>query len=178
MEPLLGGRRRMDRVLDPAFITDVRELSGEDLRSRRAMAIAEGEDLSYIRRMLQGRRDMLEAELERRGSGEARPLYVQLSDQDSPGRSSRHQRMSVPPERVGEHGRQAEALLARTGLVDIEAATDAELQDAVTRLAAEERGVSQVRAAVHEVVDDLTQELGRRYREGELGPETALQLPD
>ena len=62
--------------------------------------------------------------------------------------------------------------------MDLECATTDELAGAVERLRAEERGVSQVRAAVQEVVDQLSTELTGRYARGELSPDSALRLPN
>ena len=56
--PMAGGRRRVDRVLDPEFVAD---LAGTDLRTlsaKRLDAEQEEVDLSYVRRLIQGRVDI------------------------------------------------------------------------------------------------------------------------
>ena len=50
-----GGQRRIDRVLDPRFTDGVERLDLAELRSRREEAEAEEADVSYLRRLLQGR---------------------------------------------------------------------------------------------------------------------------
>ena len=61
VEVVRGGQRRIDRVLDPRFVAGVGRLDLAELRSRREEA-----DVSFLRRLLQGRLDILRAELVRR----------------------------------------------------------------------------------------------------------------
>jgi hypothetical protein len=61
--------RRIDRVRDPAFVEGLGDLSLDDLRERRDECMAEREYLSLLRRLLQGRAEILQAELEGRGEG-------------------------------------------------------------------------------------------------------------
>ena len=69
VEVVPGGQRRIDRVLDPRFTDGVERLDLAELRSRREEAEAEEADVSYLRRLLQDRLDILRAELERRSAG-------------------------------------------------------------------------------------------------------------
>jgi hypothetical protein len=57
-----GGHRRIDRVLDLSFTEEVERLGLPELRARREDAEAEEADVSYLRRLLQGRLDILRAE--------------------------------------------------------------------------------------------------------------------
>src|SRR6266511_4767593 len=84
-----GGQRRIDRVLDPGFIAESGSLELSELRARRDEAEAEEADISYLRRLLQGRLDILRAELVRRSQGGDRDvasllagLPAILSDED------------------------------------------------------------------------------------------------
>jgi hypothetical protein len=61
VEVVPGGQRRIDRVLDPRFTDRVDQLGLAELRARREEA-----EVSYLRRLLQGRLDILRAELARR----------------------------------------------------------------------------------------------------------------
>ena len=65
-QPQDGGRRPIDRVLAPGYPDDLSELSPEELRDRRHEAEQEEVDLSYARRLLQGRLDLLRSEQDRR----------------------------------------------------------------------------------------------------------------
>jgi len=175
-EYLAGGRRRIDRVLDPDFVDGIREMPLEELRSRRAEADQEGVDLSYARRLLQGRIDILRAEQQRRrGAG---PLATMprsdaaivaalgriLADPPSEGRPlSQGRHALATPTRVGEHRREAERAVADVGGSDLDSFSDAELDTAIDQLAAIEARVSRSRRSVHAVIDSLTDEVARRY---------------
>ena len=68
-EPYPNGRRRIDKVLSEGYADNLADLDLDELRSRRREAEQEEADLSYVRRMLQGRMDILRAELSRRAGG-------------------------------------------------------------------------------------------------------------
>ena len=69
-EFVAGGRRRIDRVLAPLFLERLPDLTLDEVRCRRVDADQEEVDLSYARRLLQGRIDILRAEqVARRGGG-------------------------------------------------------------------------------------------------------------
>jgi len=175
-EFMAGGRRRIDRVLDPSFVDGIRELTLDELRRRRAEADQEGVDLSYARRLLQGRIDILRAEQQRRkGTG---PLAAMpgndaaivaalghiLADPPSEGRPLSQGRHALSmPTRVGEHRREAERAVADVGGSDLAAFSDVELDAAIEQLAAIETRVSRSRRSVHAVIDTLTDEVARRY---------------
>jgi hypothetical protein len=175
-EFMAGGRRRIDRVLDPDFVEGIRDLPLEELRQRRADADQEGVDLSYARRLLQGRIDILRAEQQRRrGDG---PLAAMprtdasivaalghiLADPPTEGRPvSQGRHALATPTRVGEHRREAEAAVADVGGSDLDALDDERLADAIGRLVEIETRVSRSRRSVHAVIDTLTDEVARRY---------------
>jgi hypothetical protein len=167
VEVVPGGQRRIDRVLDPRFTDGVERLDLAELRARREEAEAEEADVSYLRRPLQGRLDILRAELERRSAGgdqDVAGLPAILSD-DAPGTFSAVPRVQVPS-RAGEHRRRVERLvsdetIARLPELDVE-----ELTRTVEVLGREEEQVSTHRRAVQRVVDVLRGELARRYRDG------------
>jgi hypothetical protein len=59
-------RRRRDVVLDPSYITGLGAVAVPDLRGRRKAAEEEEAELSYQRRLLQARIDVIDGELQRR----------------------------------------------------------------------------------------------------------------
>src|SRR3954469_6021579 len=65
-----GGKRRLDRITEPGFVEGLTELSLADLRARRDECLAEREYLSLLRRLVQGRLDIVRAEHRRREAGE------------------------------------------------------------------------------------------------------------
>jgi hypothetical protein len=175
-EFMAGGRRRIDRVLDPSFVDGIRDLTLEELRRRRAEADQEGVDLSYARRLLQARIDILRAEQQRRqgvGPLAAMPrsdaaivaaLGRILCDPPTDGRPLAQSRHTLTmPTRVGEHRREAERAVADVGGSDLGAFSDTELDAAIDQLTAIETRVSRSRRSVHAVIDTLTDEVARRY---------------
>jgi hypothetical protein len=171
VEVVPGGQRRIDRVLDPRFTDGVDRLGLPELRARREEAEAEEADVSFLRRLLQGRLDILRAELVRRSAGGDHDvggllagLPAILTD-DAPGTFGAVPRVQEPS-RAGEHRRRVERLvsdetIARLPELDVE-----ELTTAVEVLAREEEHVSVHRRTVQRVVDLLRGELARRYRDG------------
>jgi hypothetical protein len=139
-----------------------------ELRALRRTSQREEADLSYVRRLLQGRIDILRAELDRR-SGQ-RPVVDRLSEilVDGPPRqrsSVRHMTLGTPH---GPEGRRLAAdMLAEVQLSDLEARTDQELHGAMHRLMQYERQVSGQRQRLQRTADDCGAEIARRYRDGE-----------
>ncbi|MER7539609.1 ABC transporter substrate-binding protein [Streptomyces sp. NPDC097704] len=140
-----------------------------ELRALRRDAQSDEADLSYVRRMLQGRIDILRAELARRTDPEA-PVLDRLSEilADVPSRhrsSARHVTLSTP--RGEEYRRLATEMLSEVELSDLTARTDDELHAAMGRLAGYEQQVSRRRQHLQRTADDCSAEIARRYREGE-----------
>ncbi|MEU8525724.1 ABC transporter substrate-binding protein [Streptomyces sp. NPDC048629] len=143
-----------------------------ELRALRRDAQGDEADLSYVRRMLQGRIDILRAELARR-SDPAAPAVDRLSElseilADAPSRlrtSARHVTLSTP--RGEEYRRLASEMLSEVELSDLGARTDDELHTAMGRLAGYEQQVSRRRQQLQRTADDCSAEIARRYREGE-----------
>jgi hypothetical protein len=164
-----GGKRRVDRILRPEFTANLADLSLGELRERRDECLAEREYLSLLRRLVQGRVEILKAELERRGTGDQSPLVDRLASilTGEPQGSSRGEavRVGVPEEEMLLARRRVERLVSDAGLSDPTALDDERLSQAADLLASEEREVSERRAAVISVLDRLQDELKRRYKE-------------
>ncbi|MEU9605116.1 hypothetical protein [Streptomyces sp. NPDC048057] len=160
-----------------------------ELRALRRQSQQDEADLSYVRRLLQGRIDILRAELARRADPDAErtaaPLggpegaageqeaaaFVErlsgiLADAPSSHRSSaRHVTVSTPHSE--EYRLLAAKMLADVELSDPAARTDDELHAAMGRLVRYEQQVSRRRHVLQRTADDCSAEIARRYREGE-----------
>ena len=165
------GHRRIDHIRDPAFVGGISELSLDDLRARRDECLAEREYLSLLRRLVQGRAEILRAELDARGSNQNKgPLIDRLAqilagdERQSPSRGEAV-KVGLPEEEMLLARRRIERLVSDAGISDPSALDDANLASAVDLLATEEREVSTARADVIRVLDTLQDELKRRYRE-------------
>ncbi|WP_441250818.1 RsiG family protein [Kitasatospora sp. McL0602] len=165
------------------------ELELEELRVLRRDALEQEADLSYLRRLLQGRTDILRAELGRRqeqpgpaaqqaqlwsaepqrgtDSGELLDRLPSILA-DAPAsvrRPARH--LTLGPPRGESYQREADALMGDVQLADLAAHPTADLLAAVERLAVHEREVSGRRQGLQRTADDCGAEITRRYREGE-----------
>jgi hypothetical protein len=167
---MIGGKRRIDRVLAPDFTEGLQDIDLDELRRRRDLSRAELEYLSYLRRLLQGRRDILQAELDRRQrGGDQESLLAEIAAilADAPTGPSRGEALvlSVPDEEIALARRRVERWVSDSRLSDLPALSDDELEDAVAGIDEEERSLSDARSRVIEVHDMLQAELVRRYRE-------------
>ncbi|WP_228917683.1 aerial mycelium formation protein [Streptomyces sp. DH20] len=172
------------RTDSPALSVDGAEdgltaLSLAELRARRRDAQRDEADLSYVRRLLQGRIDILRAELARRDLPAGAPAAIAPEEtsvvkrlpeilRDTPARhrsSARHLTLGTP--RSEEYRRLAAEMLAEVELSDLGARTDGELRAAMGRLVGYEQQVSRRRQRLQRTADACGAEITRRYREGE-----------
>ncbi|KOX47237.1 MULTISPECIES: RsiG family protein [Streptomyces] len=158
---------------------DLTGLSLPELRALRRDAQREEADLSYVRRLLQGRIDILRAELAERGSTASSSVVTtaatgsvveRLSEilADAPARqrsSARHVTLATP--RSEECRRLAAEMLGEVELSDLTARTDGELTAGMGRLVRYEQQVSRSRQRLQRTADGCGAEIARRYREGE-----------
>ncbi|MCP2093764.1 MULTISPECIES: aerial mycelium formation protein [Actinosynnema] len=164
-----GGRRRIDRVLAPDYTEGVEELPLAEVRAKRDEAAQEETDLSYLRRLLHARIDMVRAEQQRRSTGGSavvdRLAAILSSNAVGPATGlGRYQ--AQEPSRADAHQRHVEALVSDVDLSDVSALDDEKLDLALRTFVAEEASVSARRREVQGVVDRLNDEIGGRYRSG------------
>jgi hypothetical protein len=146
-------------------------------------AAQEETDLSYLRRLLHARMDIVRFEEHRRAEGtdesdggsvmDALPRI--LADNALGPAAGRGRHQTVEPSRAESHRRHVEALLADTGLSDVATLSDAELTECTEAYAAEEASVSDHRIRVQQVMDACNDEIARRYREGSASVDDLLR---
>ena len=171
--PIVGGKRRVDHVLAEGFSERLDELDTDEVRRRRDLARGELEYLSLVRRLLQGRRDILRDELDRRRTGGPRPSVVErvvavLAEGTRGPSRGEAPVVPMPDDEIAMARRRVERLLADSALSDLDALGDEQLEEAVRRMEEEERGVSDTRSSVIAVHDALQDEMKGRLR-AELG---------
>jgi len=161
--------RRIDRIRDPSYLVGIDAMPLEDVRARRDECMAEREYLSLLRRLVQGRAEILRAELASRRTDDHRSLVDRLSDilaSDEPATSRGEAlRVSLPEEELLLARRRIERLVNDAGISDPSTLDDERLRDAVEVLSAEEHEVSAQRGDVLRVLDAVQDELKRRYKE-------------
>nr|WP_218888653.1 aerial mycelium formation protein [Saccharopolyspora hordei] len=165
-----GGRRRIDRVLSPDYTSGIENLELSEVRALRDEAAQEETDLSYLRRVLHARIDIVRAEQRRRVEGGSTSVVEQLvnilSDNAVGPATGSGRYQTTEPSRAEAHRRHVEALVSDVDLSDVTSLSEAKLEQALQAYTAEEDSVSQRRREVQAVVDRLNAEIARRYREG------------
>ena len=169
MEPR---RRRIDQVTDPAYVEDLGSLSMEELRNRRRVVDDLDTELSFYRRMLHGRMDLLSFEMRRRSGGETRSLIEALPQIladgiDGPSRNVIPKDLPLTlPQFSGDGNRMIDQVLGDGFLAHLPSLDDDELGEIQEMLTEAEQEISTQRRAVYAIHDRISEEITRRYREG------------
>lgn len=171
------GRQQLERILTDDYLEGLADWSTAELRAARADCEAEEEAVSYARRLMQGRLDILRDELQRRDADDgdaevsdvlARLASVLSADHPPAGASplqARSTRLRVPAE-AADYEAEIDRVVGGDFLDDLNQRSTADLADAVERLAAHEQELSRARRGLFDRIDRLRDELARRYKDG------------
>ena len=173
-------RRAEDRIFEPAYLEGIQSVSMPELRAMRDECESFEIELSYARRLLQGKLDIIRHALERRlagGASHIEALIVKLpsilSDEGPPGAGQRFQKILLPKAAENQR-RQVERLASESTLASIDDASTEDLNEIVERLSEAETRTSTDRRRVQKILDGIHAELVRRYREGSEDPSALL----
>lgn len=173
-------RRLVERISHPDYLDDLGKRSMEELRAMREECRDGENELSFERRLCQGRVDILTAELERRSSGGDEALLARLPEilaaHEGGGSStlpSRAPDLSIP-RNADIPRRRVEEIIGEQTLSRLPALQAEEIKSIIRTLAEHEQEVSARRKRVHEVMDQVQAEIVRRYTSGEADPAEAL----
>jgi hypothetical protein len=173
-------RRRIDKVRSPDFTEGLDGISIDDLRRRRKICADLDVELSYYRRLLHGRMDLLAFEARRRSGEEERSLLEALPEILATGTvgpggfPERQVEVAVPS--IPERGRRAvDRALGDDFLARLPEIGDDELNEIQASLADVEAEISEQRRVVHKVYDRIQNELTQRYREGRVSIDDLLR---
>jgi hypothetical protein len=149
------------------------------LRERRRICDELDSELSYYRRLLHGRLDLLDFERRRRTGEETRSIIEALpeilADEDEDDRAAALKTLPIEaPDVHGAH-RPIDRVLGDDFLARLPAIADDELDEIEEMLTATEQEVSTQRRTVYEVLEQLLEELTRRYRDGLASVDGLLQ---
>jgi len=173
----------LDALLDPGYLGDLAARDMDDVRRMRAECQEVETGLSLLRRVVQGRLDIVGLELQRRADGgdpEDLPDLIArlpevLSDRtNSPGVGRLPQMMSpgeLPPELEAE----LDGIVGAGHLADLPSVDDGALHSMADQLTEFEQRVSVHRRDLFERIDALQAEITRRYKTGEASVDTLLQ---
>jgi hypothetical protein len=163
-------RRRIDTALAADFVEDLEALELAELRERRDMAEDVESQVSFYRRMLHGRMDLIDFELSRRAGHEERTLLEALPEILARGMilgtepNLRYLEVMPPlPESTGR--RLIDKIMDDGVLAQLPDLTDDEIGEALTRLRDFERQLSAQRKQLHIVIDTLQEAIVDRYRD-------------
>lgn len=170
----------VDRVLAGNYLGDLPSLPIEDIRAMRAECRAVEDRVSYLRRMVQGRLDIVAADIRRRSEGGAAGDLPGLVD-DLPAILGNESRTAGPgrlPSGLVTFDDDLTADLDRVagpGVLDrLPELADTDLADLARRIGELERDVSHRRKGLFSQIDALQAELARRYRSGEADVSSVL----
>lgn len=171
----------LDRLLAADYVADIGALPMADLRARKAeCGEAEGA-LSYLRRLVQVRLDIVLAELQSRaagGTGELSELVEHLPEILAEGGTrtvaGRLPSLTLPDLDHHQLAADLDAIFDLDKAGALPETDDVELRRIADALVELERRVSDQRRALHERLDVLRAEVVRRYKSGEATVDTLL----
>ena len=174
IDPMALLDRELERLLAPDYLDGMKDRSLEEVRAMRAECQEAETAVSFLRRLAQGRLDLVHACLDRAegqgadldsivdrlpsiiGSGPPRPAgYGRLPSQMSPDLDD------------AELTAEIDAVIDADRIGELPAMSDQELHVLGDRLTAIEARISDQRRALHERIDKLQAEIVSRYKTGE-----------
>lgn len=162
-------RRRIDRVLQPEFVTDLQDIELPELRERRDTTEDVESQVSFYRRLLHGRMDLLDFELRRRAGTEERTLLEALPEILAKGMILGNEPtlryievMPQLPELTGK--RLIDKIMDDGVLARLPDLTAEEIAEALEELREFESQLSLQRKQLFLVIDQIQEEIVGRYR--------------
>jgi hypothetical protein len=167
---------RLARVLADDYAARVDELDLDEVRSRRGDCQEVELALSYARRIVQGRLDIIHSELERRTAGEGpsevSSIVERLKDGEMLGQHARPPGFGRLPTLMDPGGdtdgfvAEADALAHAETLSALSQASDSDVRTLADELETLERSLSDRRRKVFDRIDVFQAEIVRRYKSG------------
>jgi hypothetical protein len=171
----------IDGLLASDALDGIRTRPLPELRELRTRCAGVESDVSMVRRLTQGRLDIVIHEAQRRSGDRLASLLFDLPDiladetklHHTPG-SRPGVRIDTPGEVGGDLVERLEAIASPTVLSGVQLLEQAELDDLFARISEFEQELSKNRRALHERIDAIQAEIGRRYRDGEVSVDAIL----
>ncbi|MEA2704919.1 MAG: hypothetical protein QOD63_2864 [Actinomycetota bacterium] len=175
----------VDTVLAAGQGHDLTAASLPDIRSMRDECRRVEDKISYLRRLVQGRLDIIAAELRRRAEGGTPgdlPSLVEqlpeiLSDRVRGPGAGRLPSSTLPPEDDEDLVAELDSIVAPGTLDSLPSLPDEDAQKLADDLRDLERRVSERRRDLFARIDALQAELARRYKSGEASVGVVLDTP-
>lgn len=173
----------LQTLLDPGYLGDLPGRPMDEVRLMRAECQEVESGLSLMRRVVQGRLDIVGVELTRRADG-GHPsdlpdliahLPEVLSDRTHAPGVGRLPQIMAPGELPVELEAELDSITGAGSLSELPTLEDAALRTIAERLEAFEQKVSQHRQLLFDRIDALQAEITRRYKTGEASVDALLQ---
>ena len=175
---------RLERILADDYTVGLRDLSMDDVRVRRAECQDVELGLSYARRIVQGRLDIIHAELERRGEGggpsDASSIVDRLKegemlgDHGRPAGNGRLPTILAPGIESDEFSSEIDEIADPESLANLPDLSDEVVRKLADQLTALERSLSERRRRVFDRIDVFQAEIVNRYKTGTANPDELL----
>lgn len=157
----------------------------DELRARRSLCDELDVELSYYRRVLHGRMDLLAFEMRRRSGDETRSLIEALPEILAGGESTRltavgeevlplKELSTELPDIPAAGSRPIDRVLSDDFLTHLPSIDDAELEEIQHALTHVEAEISSQRRTVYTAYEQIVAEMTRRYRDGLADPSELL----
>ena len=174
----------LERLFAPGYLDDLSNRSLDELRAMRAECQHAETAVSYLRRVAQGRLDIVHGILDRIGTGDA-DLSSVVKDLSSilgggPPRPAGYGRLpaqmspDVDSFEDGDLTAEIDAVVDPGRIGELPSMSEAELRAIGERLTELETRISQERRALHERIDTVQAEIVNRYKSGQASPDGLL----
>lgn len=180
-------RRRLDRILAEDYLAGLPARSTGEIRRMRHACQEEETEVSFVRRCLQGKLDIIRSEAQRRrdapnSSGTVHPLLGVLpsilGDAHTARRPLRFRvTRPVAPRSLNHHRREFERFANQPVFSQPAERSADELIELAEAIAAHERELSTLRSDLHARIDALQNELASRYINGQTTISEVLNSP-
>jgi hypothetical protein len=169
----------LGRVLDPHYLDGISDKPLDEVRLMRAECDQIETSVSFLRRMAQGRLDLIHAYLDRRSHTEIRDLRAFVEDlpsiiaagpppRSSSGSPSNHRLPGdrLPDAHPEDLSVELDAVLGAEKMSELESLSDSDLDAIAEELAEMEKRISGQRRKLHELIDQIQAEIVSRYKTG------------
>jgi hypothetical protein len=165
-------RRLADRVTDPSYVVDLESKSADDLKEMLAECMEAENEVSFERKLCQGRVDILKAELSRREEGREVGDLVSRLPQILAGEEPREDSGALPsrapdfsiPRNADIPRRRVEEIVGEQTLARLPQLPNEEIGSVIQALTEHEATLSSRRKALHDVIDVVQAENVRRLK--------------
>ena len=169
---MVDQRRLVDRVTDPVYIEGLEDRSEDDLKMMLTESSEAENEVSFERKLCQGRIDILKAELSRRDEGGDLSDLVSRLPQILAGDEPRSDSGALPsrapdfsiPRNADIPRRRVEEIAGEQTLARLPQLPNAEIGSVIQALSEHELNLSLRRKALHEVIEVLQRENIRRKK--------------